>query len=67
MTDEGIKGSVQIIEPTRAERTIGRRVAETRATVPELTLGADGIALGDPGPVLWARLARTSARERRVP
>jgi pyruvate dehydrogenase E2 component (dihydrolipoamide acetyltransferase) len=41
MTDEGLKGSVQIVEPTRAERTIGRRAAETRATVPELSLSAE--------------------------
>lgn len=32
------KGAVRIEEPTRAERQIGRRAAESRATVPELEL-----------------------------
>ena len=32
------KGKVQIVEPTRAERSIARRAAESRATVPDLEL-----------------------------
>lgn len=34
------KGSVRVQEPTRAERVIGRRAAESRATVPDLELSA---------------------------
>jgi pyruvate dehydrogenase E2 component (dihydrolipoyllysine-residue acetyltransferase) len=36
-----IKGAVEVIEPTRAERAIARRAAESRATVPDLTLSVD--------------------------
>ncbi len=35
-----LKGETEIHEPTRAERAIARRHAETRATVPDLELGA---------------------------
>jgi pyruvate dehydrogenase E2 component (dihydrolipoamide acetyltransferase) len=35
------KGETRIEEPTRAERTIARRVAESRATVPDLELSAE--------------------------
>jgi pyruvate dehydrogenase E2 component (dihydrolipoamide acetyltransferase) len=35
------KGEVELIEPTPAERTVGRRAAESRATVPHLELGVD--------------------------
>ena len=38
---QGIKGSVEIIEPTRAERAIARRAAESRATVPDLGFAVD--------------------------
>jgi pyruvate dehydrogenase E2 component (dihydrolipoamide acetyltransferase) len=34
------KGAVRIEEPSRSERQLGRRVAESRATVPELELAA---------------------------
>jgi pyruvate dehydrogenase E2 component (dihydrolipoamide acetyltransferase) len=34
-----LKGETEIHEPTRAERAIARRHAETRATVPDLELG----------------------------
>ncbi len=37
----GVKGTVVIVEPSRAERTIARRSAETRATVPDLELGVE--------------------------
>lgn len=33
------KGEVEIVEPTPAERAFARRVAESRATVPDLELG----------------------------
>jgi pyruvate dehydrogenase E2 component (dihydrolipoamide acetyltransferase) len=35
------KGQTRIEEPTRAQRTIARRAAESRATVPHLELAAD--------------------------
>jgi pyruvate dehydrogenase E2 component (dihydrolipoamide acetyltransferase) len=35
------KGETRIEEPTAAERAIARRAAESRATVPDLELGAD--------------------------
>jgi pyruvate dehydrogenase E2 component (dihydrolipoyllysine-residue acetyltransferase) len=38
---DGIKGAVEVIEPTRAERAIARRAAESRATVPDLALSVD--------------------------
>lgn len=37
-TPRTAKGEVEIVEPTRAERLIGRRAAESRATVPDLEL-----------------------------
>jgi pyruvate dehydrogenase E2 component (dihydrolipoamide acetyltransferase) len=37
----GVKGEVQIVEPTQAERTVARRSAETRATVPDLELSVE--------------------------
>jgi pyruvate dehydrogenase E2 component (dihydrolipoamide acetyltransferase) len=43
-SSERLKGETTIVEPTRAERAIGRRVAETRATVPDLEFGADADA-----------------------
>jgi pyruvate dehydrogenase E2 component (dihydrolipoamide acetyltransferase) len=38
---EALKGDTTVLEPTRAERAIARRTAETRATVPDLELGAE--------------------------
>ena len=63
----GIKGTVEIVEPTRAERTIARRAAESRATVPDLTLAVDvnmtaALALTDDRPAsLTALLVRAAA------
>jgi pyruvate dehydrogenase E2 component (dihydrolipoamide acetyltransferase) len=37
----GAKGEVRIVEPDRLQRTIARRSAEARATVPHLELSAD--------------------------
>jgi pyruvate dehydrogenase E2 component (dihydrolipoamide acetyltransferase) len=37
----GLKGAVEIIEPSAAERAIARRVSETRATVPDLELAVE--------------------------
>ncbi len=39
----GAKGEVRIEEPDRGERTVARRSAESRATVPELELRADAV------------------------
>jgi len=53
------KGEIRIEEPTRAERTIARRAAESRATVPHLELSAD-VELHDQDDLL-PRLVRASA------
>jgi pyruvate dehydrogenase E2 component (dihydrolipoamide acetyltransferase) len=37
----GVKGEVRIEEPDRSQRTIARRTAEARATVPDLELSAE--------------------------
>jgi pyruvate dehydrogenase E2 component (dihydrolipoamide acetyltransferase) len=41
MAEAGVKGEVEEVEPSRAERLIGRRAAESRATIPDLELGAE--------------------------
>ncbi len=41
-----LKGQTTIVEPSRAERSIARRTAEVRATVPDLELSADVDATG---------------------
>jgi pyruvate dehydrogenase E2 component (dihydrolipoamide acetyltransferase) len=38
---QGIKGVVEVSEPTRAERAIARRAAESRATIPDISLSAE--------------------------
>jgi pyruvate dehydrogenase E2 component (dihydrolipoamide acetyltransferase) len=64
---EGLKGAVEVVEPTRAERTIARRAAETRATVPDLELSVEididsALALARADAVsLTALLVRASA------
>lgn len=63
------KGSVRIEEPTRAERAIARRAAESRATVPDLELAVvvDASALartlggGASGPSRTAVLVKAAA------
>jgi pyruvate dehydrogenase E2 component (dihydrolipoamide acetyltransferase) len=37
----GVRGTVEIVEPTKAEQAIARRAAETRATVPDLELSVE--------------------------
>jgi pyruvate dehydrogenase E2 component (dihydrolipoamide acetyltransferase) len=37
----GARGEVEIVEPTQAERALARRVAESRATIPDLELGVE--------------------------
>lgn len=41
MSTAGAKGEVRLQEPTPAERTVARRAAEARATVPELEFTTD--------------------------
>lgn len=41
MPEPALKGDTTIVQPTRTERAIARRTAETRATVPDSELGAD--------------------------
>jgi pyruvate dehydrogenase E2 component (dihydrolipoamide acetyltransferase) len=52
----GPKGETRVIEPTPAERTVARRVAESRATVPhlELTVPRSSAAELEPERVLSA-------------
>jgi pyruvate dehydrogenase E2 component (dihydrolipoamide acetyltransferase) len=38
VSTSGPKGEVRVVQPTPAERTIARRVAESRATIPDLEL-----------------------------
>ena len=37
----GVKGTVQVVEPTPAERSVARRSAEARATIPDLELSVE--------------------------
>ena len=37
----GLKGETTIVEPTRPQQALARRVAEAKATIPELTLDAE--------------------------
>jgi pyruvate dehydrogenase E2 component (dihydrolipoamide acetyltransferase) len=41
VADGAPRGETEISEPARAERLIGRRAAESRATIPDLELGAE--------------------------
>ncbi len=45
----GNRGETTVVEPSRAERTIARRAAESRATVPHLELGIE-VDVDDPSP-----------------
>jgi pyruvate dehydrogenase E2 component (dihydrolipoamide acetyltransferase) len=64
----GVKGEVQIIEPTQAERTVARRSAETRATLPDLELSGEVdmgacMRLGAPSTAILVRAAALALRE----
>ncbi|HEY5189378.1 MAG TPA: 2-oxo acid dehydrogenase subunit E2 [Solirubrobacteraceae bacterium] len=64
MRTEALKGETTVLEPTRAERAIARRNAETRATVPDLELGTEveiEPALAAAGASLTAVLVRACA------
>jgi pyruvate dehydrogenase E2 component (dihydrolipoamide acetyltransferase) len=51
-----IKGETRIVEPTPEERSVARRAAEARATVPHLE-----VSLASPGEVSSSRLVRACA------
>jgi pyruvate dehydrogenase E2 component (dihydrolipoamide acetyltransferase) len=53
------KGEITIVEPSRAERSIARRAAESRATIPHLELSLD-VQIDDAAGLL-PRLVRASA------
>jgi pyruvate dehydrogenase E2 component (dihydrolipoamide acetyltransferase) len=55
---DGPRGETTILEPTPAERTVARRVSESRATVPSLELT---VALDRAGPVATPRLLSACA------
>jgi pyruvate dehydrogenase E2 component (dihydrolipoamide acetyltransferase) len=54
------KGDVEVVEPTRAQQAAARRVAESRATVPDLTVGLRARVPGGAGE-LADRLVRAAA------
>jgi pyruvate dehydrogenase E2 component (dihydrolipoamide acetyltransferase) len=58
LSSEGARGETRIEEPTPAERTVARRAAESRATVPTLELS---VALGAEAPASTAQLVHASA------
>jgi pyruvate dehydrogenase E2 component (dihydrolipoamide acetyltransferase) len=61
----GTKGGVTTQEPDRAARSVARRSAESRATVPDLELSAEA-RIADPAAVTTAALVRASARALRA-
>ncbi len=61
MEASGVKGTVEIADPSRAERALGRRAAETRATVPDLELSAVLDARALAGEPITAAVVRASA------
>ncbi len=58
MSGGGPKGEATVIQPTPAERTVARRAAESRATVPHLDLG---VSLVGPAALDTARLVKACA------
>jgi pyruvate dehydrogenase E2 component (dihydrolipoamide acetyltransferase) len=61
----GAKGEVTVQEPDRATRTIARRSAESRATVPDFELSAEA-TVRDPAQLTTAALVHACARALRV-
>jgi pyruvate dehydrogenase E2 component (dihydrolipoamide acetyltransferase) len=64
----GVKGEVQIVEPTQAERTVARRAAEARATVPDLEFSVEVdmgacVGLEAPSTAILVRAAALALRE----
>ncbi len=61
----GAKGEVTVQEPDRATRTIARRSAESRATVPDYELSAE-VTVSEPAAITTAALVRACARALRL-
>ncbi len=61
----GVKGEVTTQAPDRAARSVARRSAESRATVPDLELTVQA-AVGDPTAITTAALVRDCARALRA-
>ena len=64
----GVKGEVQIVEPTHAERTVARHAAEARATVPDLELSIEvdmgaSIGLSAPSTAILVRATALALSE----
>jgi pyruvate dehydrogenase E2 component (dihydrolipoamide acetyltransferase) len=64
----GVKGAVRILEPTPGERTVARRSAEARATIPDLELSVEvdmaaAIGLAAPSTAALVRAAALALRE----
>lgn len=57
MSTAGARGEITIVEPTAAERTVARRAAESRATVPTLD-----VSLEAPGQVSTGHLVHACAQ-----
>src|SRR4051794_32005968 len=67
---ESVKGDVTVVDPTRTQRTIARRIAEAKATVPEFTLQAEidvAQALQRPEPLLALVVRAAGQALREVP
>jgi pyruvate dehydrogenase E2 component (dihydrolipoamide acetyltransferase) len=56
----GAKGGVTIVEPDRIARTVARRSAEARATVPDVELSID-VTVDDPATITTGTLVGASA------
>ncbi len=56
----GAKGGVTIVEPDRVARTVARRSAESRATVPDVELSID-VTVDDPATITTGALVGASA------
>jgi pyruvate dehydrogenase E2 component (dihydrolipoamide acetyltransferase) len=59
---ETARGTVERIEPTKAERAVARRVAESKATAPHIYLEAE-IRTADAGPARAVRACGIALRE----
>ncbi len=58
MSPQGARGETTSVEPSPAERTVARRAAESRATIPTLDLT---VAVASPHTLSTARLVRACA------
>src|SRR2546421_9947077 len=64
----GAKGEVRIVQPDRVQRTIARRSAESRATIPDVELTAEvQLPAGAPDPTTAALLRACALALKDVP